>query len=150
MHHMPMGKVQHRQLTKKEWDALRSELLAALRRMGIKRQGEELLFDLLTKSEVIMLARRIFVAKALLKGEALDAIARRLHLGFATIQQVDRSLEQRLPSYRQVLGADTREKPTGSKIPLDPHSFRGLRARYPAHYAFFNLLLGDPNMYEEE
>jgi uncharacterized protein YerC len=146
-----MGKVQHRQLSKAQWEALRHELLLAFRRVGVQKEGEGLLLDLLTKSEIIMLSRRILIAKGLLKGEPFRAIAHRLHIGLATIQQVDRWLEGRLPFYRRVLrpGGELPERKK-KKIPLDPYSFRGLRARYPSHSALFNLLLGDPHIYEQD
>lgn len=146
---MAMGKVQHRQLTKSEWEALRRTLVTAFRRSGVKREGEELLFDLLTKSEVIMLARRLLIAQHLLKGESFEEIARELHVGLPTVQSIDHWLEAKLPFYRRILRF---EEDAGKKkrFPADPHSFRGLRARYPAHFALFNLLLGDPREVDQE
>lgn len=146
-----MGKVQHRQLTKNEWEALRRTLRAALRRVGVKKEGEDLLFDLLTKSEVIMLARRILIAQHLLKGKSFEEISYELHVGFPTIQTVDHWLDGRLPFYRRVLREEfVEEQRKGKKLPIDPCSFRGLRARYPAYAGIFNLLFGDPHEYDRD
>ena len=149
---MAMGKVQHRQLSKKEWETLRRQFIDLLQKAGTKKEGVELLLDLLTKSEIIMIARRILIAQSLLKGNSLMSIVQELHVGLATVQQVDRSLEQGLPFYRELLRARSHvgQKRKKGRIPLDPNSFRGLRARYPSHFALVNLLIGDPHMYEEE
>ena len=148
---MPMGKVQHRKLAKQEWEMLELELLETFGRLGLKRNGKKFLRDLLTKSEVVMISRRILIAKQLIKGRDYDEIARGMKVGFSTIQHVDDWLEQNLPSYRKALKPLKSKKKKGKgRLPADPYSLRGLRARYPSKFPILNFLLGDPKLYDDE
>ncbi|MEK7136958.1 MAG: Trp family transcriptional regulator [Patescibacteria group bacterium] len=145
-----MAKVQHRQLKKSELEVLRQELFETLQKLGVKEKGREFLDDLLTESEKVMLARRIQIAKRLLLGEAFEEIARSLHVGMATIQAVDRWLQRKFDRYRSDLPPLMKTK---RRVPighLDPHSMRGIRARYPVHFGIINFLLGDPREEFEE
>jgi uncharacterized protein YerC len=145
-----MAKVQHRQLQKNELLLLRKELFETLQKLGVKETGRDFIDDLLTESEKVMLARRIQIAKRLILGESFEEIAQVLHVGMATIQAVDRWLSTKFDHYRRDLPPLiklTRKRRTGIAY-LDPYSFRGIRARYPAHFGILNFLLGDPR--EEE
>lgn len=82
---------------------LEQELQRLLMRMG---KGEDLAFfvhHMLTKSESIMLGRRIRIAKRLLAGRNTSQIRSEFNVGLATISSVE-SWVQRLPaSVRKLL-----------------------------------------------
>jgi uncharacterized protein YerC len=97
-----MGKVQHRRLTKNEWEKLQHTLLVSFQGMGIRHEFSAPLLALFTKSEIIMFARRLQIARELLRGKAFHTIARELHIGLATVQFVHLWLEQHTPSYMKI------------------------------------------------
>ncbi len=153
-----MGKVDYRSLTTEERKALERELFGLLQHLGLRKEGTLFVADLLTKSEITMLSRRIQIAKRLLAGVSLREIMEKLHVSPDTIRRVDMWLEEKFVAYRTILPPLLEEQAKGKaekkrrryRIPLDPYSFRGLRKRYPAHAVLLNCLLGDPQMYEEE
>jgi uncharacterized protein YerC len=151
-----MGKVDYRTLTKSQREENRAILLKTFAGFGLTRDGQEFLEDLLTESEITMLARRLLIAKKLLAGEEIGSIARDLHVGSLTVRSIDTWLEQKFDAYRTVLPPLLqKEKPREGKtrrhrIPLDPYSFRGMRKRYPSNFALLNCLLGEPDLFEED
>ena len=151
-----MGKVDYHTLPKEQREAIEKELLTTLGLLGLTADGRIFVRDLLAESEIIMLGRRIQVARRLIAGKAMASIARELHVSFNTIRSVDRWLEKKFEAYRNVLppllvnqGKGIGKKKHRYRIPLDPYSFRGLRKRYPAQAVLLNCLFGDPEMYEE-
>lgn len=152
-----MGKVDYRTLPKEKREEIERELFLTLKQLGLKAEGTAFMQDMLTQSEIVMLGRRIQIARRLLSGKNMPDIAAELHVSFNTIHTVDLWLEEKFAAYRRVLPPllqnqrEGHEKRKGrSRIPLDPNSFRGLRKRYPAHAVLLNCLLGDPEMYEED
>jgi uncharacterized protein YerC len=59
--------------------------------------------DLLTKSERIMLGRRILIAQRLVAGETYDAIQSELGAGPGTIAGVERWLQDQVPGYEKAI-----------------------------------------------
>lgn len=155
-----MGKVDFRRLTKEEQHNLENEFIGMLGGLGLNRQGRKLLKDLLTRSEIVMLARRIRIARKLLtEDKPIDQISRELKAGITTVRSVDYWLNDKFDAYRDVIPpllqkAQEKNKKLATKkgrqIPYDPYSMRGLRIRYPAHFGLLNMLLGDPREYEVE
>jgi uncharacterized protein YerC len=149
-----MAKVEPRTLPAAELEKLRSEIDATFSRLGLKTEGRTLLFDLLTASEMVMVGKRLRIAKRLLTGESLPKIAREIPASFTTIRSVDSWLGARFDSYRSVLpevaAKARRAKRNGSDriephpAVFDPTSFRALRRRYKLHFLLLNVLLGDP------
>jgi len=149
-----MAKVNYRNLPQRKRAQMEAELMGMLRRLGMKEQCWQFLRDLITESEMVMLSRRLEVARWLLSGESSHHIAGQIGVGLTTVYGVDRWLQKKFKEYRSVLAPLFKEtdedvrKRFGKKIPLDPLSLRALRKRYPAHSLLLNLLLGDPNEYE--
>lgn len=149
-----MAKVNYRKLPARKRAQMEAELKGMLHGLGMKDECWQFLRDLLTESEIIMLARRLEVSRWLLTGESSHHIAGQLGVGLTTVYGVDRWLQKKFREYRSVLAPlfkDVNEdvrKRFGRKIPLDSTSFRALRKRYPAHFLLLNLLLGDPHEYE--
>lgn len=84
-----MSKIKVHQIDKKERIRIVGELLDVV--TGIKSREEmfELLFRLMTPSEVIMLARRLQIAKLLLKDLSYEKIQKILHVSHRTIADVE-------------------------------------------------------------
>lgn len=137
-----MAKVQSHNLSPKELAAVQREFQRTL--SHLERSGDLflLLTHALTESERIMLARRLQIARLLVRGIPIHGIAERLHVGVATVQMVDRWLKS-WRGYRKELPKALRSMEEKRWKTLDdmPHSFRSLRRRYPLHFLLFNLVL---------
>jgi len=102
--------------------------------------------DLLTTSEMIMISRRIQIARQLMKGWTHEQIRENLGSGKATIIQVDRWLNEGFGGYKQVLKKyKAKEDERKSYIPPAPFSFDDLRKRYPRQYLLINLFMAAKN-----
>lgn len=110
-----MSKVKVHQIDNNERRRIVTELLDVV--SGIKSRSEmfELLFRLMTPSEVIMLARRLQIAKMILDDAGYEVITIKLHVSHRTIADVEgwlRENDQRADLLRRRLKAI--EKPAGS------------------------------------
>jgi len=83
------GKLDYRKISPKQRKALQKELLLTLTKLGMSKDAATFLNDLLTRSEIIMLARRIQIAKRLLLNHSFEEIKRDIHVGLATIRLVN-------------------------------------------------------------
>lgn len=143
-----MAKVRYRTLPVKQREELERTFFDLFERLGLESRGRILLKDLLTKSEVIMLARRIQIAEQLLSGKEFLEIASGLHVGLDTVSSVDRWLGEKLTDYRSILQEVPREKGNrlrqklGPPAVYNPYGWYAMCRRYPAEFALFNLLLG--------
>lgn len=142
-----MTKVESAKLPRQERKELETELLEVLVKFHLSEGGKQLVRDLLTESEVVMIARRLRIARQLLQGRSYRWIAKNLRVGLDTIEKVHRWLDEKFEDYRRVLPplvkrGDGRLKKR--RVFIEPYSFRDIRRRYPAHMLLFNILLGDP------
>lgn len=97
-----MARISTSALTSKERQELERELLRAVSSLR-KEDVLPFLRDLLTPGEILMLGRRIRIARALLAGKTYEAIANSEDVSYSTIQLVDRAIQHGLEGYRQVL-----------------------------------------------
>lgn len=111
-----MARISSSRLTAKERSALRRELMNAVRLLK-KDDVWRFLSDLLTPGEVIMLARRICVARALLSGNTYDEVAVAQGASKSTVQHVDKAIQRGLRGYRTVVSRLRREE---RRRPLRP------------------------------
>lgn len=133
-----MPKIRYHEMDIKERRRIVGELLDVV--TGIKSKNEmfELLFRLLTPSEVVMLARRLQIAKMLLKEFSYEDIRKEHHASHRTIADVEGWLREsperadlvrkRLQSIRKKEGKAN----TYSENMLDKY----------AHHRFLKNLLG--------
>lgn len=140
-----MARFDHRTLSPAERADAQQELIDILSEIKHKHDLQSFLLDLLTPSEVVMLARRIRIAKLLLQGETYVFIRQALGVGFSTIQSVDKWLEKKFTSYRKtiapvVAAQRRREKRT---LPHEEGPWKQLRRKYPLHFLLLNILLDD-------
>lgn len=142
-----MGKLDFRTIPLEGRRQLWTTVERIIRQLRTPEAISVFLADLLTDSEHLMVARRIRIAQLLLVGFPHLEICRRLHVGIATVQSVDRWLRKGAPDYRPVfspLYKHARQRKARG-IPLVPYSFAWVRRKYPLHFLLFNLLLGDPS-----
>lgn len=105
--------------------------------------------DLLSKTESVMLARRILIAQLLLAGKSYDEIKEELKTSHATIANVQRWLESGFGGYENAIknfekAVEKRFKKYEGKSGSDmPYSFGWLKKKYPMHFLLFNLLSKD-------
>ncbi|MBI4120020.1 MAG: hypothetical protein HY454_01000 [Parcubacteria group bacterium] len=102
--------------------------------------------DLLSESEAVMLARRIFIAKELLAGKGYDEIAVEIKTSHATIASVHRWLMSGFGGYENAIARfeavlKQRFKKSDSAEGDIAYSFGWLRKKYPLHFLLFNLLM---------
>lgn len=101
--------------------------------------------DLLTLSEVVMISRRIQIAKMLLQGRTYDEIKESLKAGSSTIGQVDRWLNNGFGGYKDMIKKHSKVKKTKNEDGLigdenTPLSLENIKKKYPAHFLFLNVL----------
>ena len=141
-----MPKIEYGKLTRRERQAIRKELRSTLLHLPNKQDIVALLFDLLTPSEEVMLARRIQVAKRLMAGKSYMDIRGELGVGFPLIQTIDSWLDENLEAYRTIIPSTLKEnrkkrRRSGKKDTCDP--FIHLRRIYPDKFKLINILLDE-------
>ncbi|MBY0539279.1 trp operon repressor [Patescibacteria group bacterium] len=124
-----------RQQTIETLDALYTAASAIKGRDAVKM----FLRDLLTKSERVMLGRRILIAQKLLAGETQTAIKQSLGVGNDTIARVEQWLQDQIPGYEQALKKmeEVYDARAMRRAPLG--TFGYLKRKYPLHFLFFPI-----------
>jgi len=84
-----MAKVRVYSIDKKEKQKIVGELLEIIAMLRSREEVFGFMIGLLTPSEVLMVARRIQIAKMLLKDEGYDVIRKKLKVSFQTINKVE-------------------------------------------------------------
>ncbi|MBI5156288.1 hypothetical protein HZA45_03385 [Candidatus Peregrinibacteria bacterium] len=132
-----MPKVDYRRYSPAHRQHCYDLLIGTLAAFGLPEKGRTFLQDLLTESEVTMFARRIEIARRLLRGLWFEEIMLELHVGRRTVAAVDRWLDGKLHGYRAELC------PAGRRggAPVLSYTFESLRKKYPAHFLLINILL---------
>lgn len=140
-----MARFDHRTLTTELRTEYEQELIDVLSHIERKKDLQDFLFDLLTPSEIVMLARRIKIAKLLLQGKTYQFIRQALGVGFTTIASIDAWLERKFQSYRRTIAPLLEEERRRSKrtLPHEEGPFKQLRRKYPLHFLLLNVLLDD-------
>ncbi len=140
---MAAGKVNHRFLGKDKFADLEREFVTILKRSGRGDHLTLVIRNLLTKSERIMVGRRIRIAKRLIAGKTYETIRAELNVGLATIARVDAWLFASIPHYKALLPKqdETDREDHREYVPPEPYSFEALRKKYPDKFLIFNLLL---------
>jgi TrpR-related protein YerC/YecD len=97
-------------LTKTEQESLVFDLVHAL--VQTQTVGEAALFvqDLLTKSEMKMLGKRLRIAKLLLSGMTYDEIQKNLHSSHTTVAKIAAWLAERGDGFRKIVERLPKEK----------------------------------------
>lgn len=89
-----MSKIKVSQIDSRERQRIVIELLEVVTNIKNREEMFEFLFRLLTPSEVIMLARRLQIAKLILENKKYDEISKKLHVSHRTIADVEGWLKE--------------------------------------------------------
>lgn len=139
------GKVKYHSLSEKEKKKYLGEFYDMVSLLSDRREVKNFFKDLLTLSEVVMISRRIQIAKLLLQGSTYDEIREDLKVGSSTIGQVDRWLNNGFGGYKKVIKKHNEKSVNKSKTELigdenTPLSLQNIKKRYPAHFLLLNIL----------
>ena len=143
-----MPKVDLRKLDSKSKMKYLDLLWTSIAQLENRSEVKQFFKDLLSESESIMLARRIEIAKCLLKGESYNSIAERLKVGKDTIGRVQRWLTFGFGGYEKAVDGFNKElkkrfKDSKTASGAEPYSFSWLKKKYPLHFLLFNLISDD-------
>ena len=98
------GKVKYHNLSEGEKKKYLGDFYLMVSLLPEKEDVKNFFKDLLTLSESVMISRRIQIAKMLEKGETHDKIRKKLKVGFTTINQVEKILDNGTGGYRKAIG----------------------------------------------
>ena len=135
-----MAKFNFYNISKKEKDELLNELYFMVDSLKTKEQIINFFKDILTKSEEVMLARRIKIARMLLEGESYLQISRKLKTGLDTITKVQKWLKDGFGNYVKSLEKMNNKEQQKTRD-IDPNSLQGLANRYPLYFGLTNTIL---------
>ncbi|MCK4892289.1 MAG: hypothetical protein KAS78_06495 [Candidatus Pacebacteria bacterium] len=143
-----MSKVNPRKLEPKSKKNYLDLLWTSISRLKTRNEVEQFFKDLLSESEAIMLARRIEIAKCLLKGESYNSIADKLEVGKDTIGRVQGWIISGSGGYEKAIGSFEKQfkkqlKASRCDNKPEPYSFGWLKKKYPLHFFLFNLIDND-------
>lgn len=98
-----MGKIDHRDLSKAQYESLGREFWKTCQSADSVKQLTTFIDHLLTSSERVMLTRRMRIAKKLLQKKPQLHIQDELGVGQSTVDTVERLLEKMGPGERKIL-----------------------------------------------
>lgn len=139
------GKVKYNQLTELEKKTYLGDFYTMVSLLKDRDEVKNFLKDLLTLSEVVMISRRLHVAKMLMEGHSYEEIRKKMKIGVATITQVDRWLNNGFGGYKAIVRRhkEGEAKRAKENIPAAPFSLKAIRKKYPLHFLLLNLLAKD-------
>src|SRR3989338_7452243 len=140
-------KVRIEKLSEKEIIRTLDNLYTAASALKGREAIKMFLRDLLTKSERIMLGRRIIIARKLLRGETYRQISGSLGVGHDTILRVEKWLNDQMPGYEKAITEMEKEfdRRQEKKLYATSTLYR-LKKKYPLHF----LLFPTPNINKEK
>lgn len=138
------GRVKYQSLTELEKKKFLGELYDMIALLKSRDEVKQFFKDLLTLSEVVMVSRRLQIAKMLLEGFTYRDIRAKLKVGISTIISVERWLNQGFGGYRNIIQRHKKqEKKFAEYEPTPPFSLNHLRKKYPLHFLLYNLVKKD-------
>ncbi len=138
------GRVKYQSLTELEKKKFLGELYDMIALLKNRDEVKQFFKDLLTLSEVVMVARRLQIAKMLLEGSTYRDIRAKLKVGISTIISVERWLNQGFGGYKNIIQRHKkRERKFEEHVPAPPFSLKHLRKKYPLHFMIWNMVKKD-------
>lgn len=139
-------KVRYYELSDIEKKKYLGEFYSVIAQLKTRDEVKKFFKDLLFLSEVVMLSRRIQIAKMLMEGETHDEIRMKMKVGFGTISGVERWLKDGFGGYKEMIGRYNKiegKKKNHSGGGDFPYSMKWLRKKYPLHFMLANLIQKD-------
>jgi len=137
------GKVKYHELSDSEKKKYLGEFYSMVALLKNREEVKSFFKDLLTLSEVVMISRRIQVAKMLLEGYTHEDIRKKLKIGFTTISQVEKWLNNGFGGYKKIIRKykkKYKELDEFDKYGEVPFSSEWVRKKYPMYYFLSNLI----------
>ena len=147
-----MSRFNSRKLSSKEKMELLDLLWTTIEQLKSREEIKNFFKDLLSESETVMLARRILIARELLKGKTYEEIMKNYGVGRSTLASVhfwlqagfggyEKSLKNFKKTIEQRKSKIKRAKEIDRKTAEEFGSFAGIRRKYPLHFLLLNLIL---------
>ena len=136
------GKVRYHELSDFEKKKYLGEFYSMVSLLRSRDEVKNFFKDLLTLSEVVMISRRIQIAKMLLKGFEYEEIRKELKAGNSTINQVEKWVNSGFGGYKEIIRRYDKKsaRKQVEHIPAPPFSWQHLKRKYPLHFMLVNLL----------
>ncbi len=137
------GKVKYHELSDEQKKRYLGDFYSVVALLKTRDEVKKFFKDFLTLSEIVMISRRIQVAKMLLEGYTYDDIKRKLKIGLATISQVEKWLHNGFGGYRETIGKYNKKYPKRSEFEKYGYPYfskNWIRKKYPLHYLLSNLM----------
>lgn len=136
------GKVRYNELSEFQRKKYLGEFYDMVSLLRSRYEAKNFFKDLLTLSEVVMISRRVQIAKMLLAGYTYEEIQKNLRTATATITQVERWLNNGFGGYKEIIKRHNKKntRREAEKIPAPPFSWQHLKRKYPLHFLLLNLL----------
>lgn len=131
-------KVRMEDLKEKEVMHTLDALYTATSAMTGREAVKMFLRDLLTKSERIMLGRRILIARRILEGDTYDDITTSMKVGADTIARIEKWLQNKESGYERAIAGMRKEfaHRTEKRLYATSMLYR-LKKKYPLHFLLF-------------
>jgi TrpR-related protein YerC/YecD len=138
------GKIKYNSLSEKEKKEILGDFYTMVSLLSGRDEVKSFFKDLLSLSEITMISRRLQIAKLLLSGLTYNKIRDKLGVGFATIAQVDKWLNEGFGGYKKIIKKyEKMSKKDLNSIVNDEYpdiSLKSLRKKHPGHFLLLNLL----------
>lgn len=119
-------------LTKSEKQRLLIALCQAVSSVKDSKEAAQVLTDLLTPSEIEMVAKRLEIAKLLIQGKTYDQIRTKINAGYSTIGRINTWLNLAGEGFKiAVSRMKKEEKQPTYEEKIDPFSWHNIGRRYP-------------------
>lgn len=134
------GKVKYHSLTEIQKKKYFGDFYSIIELIKTRDEAKRFFKDLLTLSEVVMISRRLQVAKALLEGKTYDEIKKELKVGGTTINQVEKWIFNGFGGYKEIIEKHNKQNKKKDKEFIDPMGLGAIRKKYPAYFLLNRLL----------
>jgi TrpR-related protein YerC/YecD len=138
-----MSRVKYHQLAEYEKKKYLGDFYSMISLLKTREEVKNFFKDLLSLSEVVMISRRIQIAKMLLEGHTYEEIKNKLKIGLATISQVEKWLYNGFGGYKKTIKDYQKKYPKKDnfeKYGYPAFSKGWTRKKYPLHYLLSNLV----------
>lgn len=134
------GKVKYHELSNQQRRMYLGDFYTMISLLGNKEESKKFFKDLLTPSEMVMICRRIQIAKLLLEEYNHREIKRKLKVGYATIDNVERWLRTGFGGYKQILTRHTKKKSRTREFSGEIFPKGMTRKKYPFHDLLLRII----------
>lgn len=119
-------------LSKSEQQRLLIALCQAVSSVKNSNEAAQVLTDLLTPSEIEMVAKRLEIAKLLIQGKTYDQIRAKINAGYSTIGRINTWLNLAGEGFKIAVSRIKKEERQPSfEEKIDPFSWHNIGKRYP-------------------